>query len=163
MHLCKSILTVATISLVVAAFGAFAVDEHHPEEQKAAPPKTAPASKPVQKGAAAAPRPDQAPSPQAGGMPPGAMDNMSKMQQQMQKLMRTQDPRERERLLKEHMQAMQQQMKMMDGMMGGMGGDKGASGMSPEKRMPMDQCMGMMHKMMEQMLLHMEAMQRNTR
>lgn len=94
-------------------------------------------------------------------MPAGMMDNTNKMQQQMQQVMRTQDPKERERLLNEHMQAMQQQMKMMGGMMSGgtmMCGDQGTGGMPSEKRMPMDQCMGMMHKMMEQMLQHMQAM-----
>ncbi len=155
----KTIFTVIAIGVLTATLSAYAADEHHPEEQKAAPSKTAPANKPQEKSAATSPKSAQGPSSQGSGMPAGMMDNMNKMQEQMQQIMRTQDPTERERLLKEHMQAMQQQMKMMGGGMM-MGGDKPANRMPPEKRMQMmEQRMDMMQKMMEQMLQQMQATQ----
>lgn len=52
-------------------------------------------------------------------------ENMKKMQQQMEKLMATTDPQERERLMHEHMQTMQERQKMMHAhmhAMHGMGG-----------------------------------------
>lgn len=159
----KTIFTVIAIGALTATLSAYAADEHHPEEQKAAPSKTAPANKPQEKSAATSPKSAQGSSSQGSGMPAGMMDNMNKMQEQMQQIMRTQDPTERERLLKDHMQAMQQQMKMMSGMMGRgmmMGGDKPVNRMPPEKRMQMmEQRMDMMQKMMEQMLQQMQVTQ----
>jgi hypothetical protein len=99
----KLILATA-VSLFLIAPAALAVDEHHPV-QKGAPVKDA-------------------------GMPMGKMqDNMLRMHEQMHKIMQTQDPKERERLMQEHMKMMQENMKMMGGGQGGMmGGDgKGAT------------------------------------
>lgn len=44
--------------------------------------------------------------------------NMEKMRQQMDKIAATTDPKERQKLMQEHMQTMQQNMKSMDGMGG---------------------------------------------
>ena len=63
----------------------------------------------------------------ASGMPPMGMSmdkqgpmpmqaNMEKMQQQMDKIGATTDPKERQRLMREHMQTMQENMKAMRGM-----------------------------------------------
>ena len=49
--------------------------------------------------------------------------NMEKMQQQMDKIAATTEPKERQKLMHEHMQTMQESMKSMGGM-GGMGGPK---------------------------------------
>ncbi len=161
------------IPLVLALAGlawvlpAYAVDEHHPEDQKTPPAKTAPKESTTQKQAPAAQKPS-APAAQTGAMQMGMMGNMEKMQAQMQRLMQTQDPKEREKLLHEHMQTMQESMKMMSGMMsqGMMGGGKSGDaksgqgmflGMSADQRMQMmEQRMDMMQKMMEQMLTHEE-------
>jgi len=55
---------------------------------------------------------------------------MLKMHEQMHKIMQAKDPKQRDKLMQEHMQMMQEHMKTMGGMMGGgmmgqgmMGGD----------------------------------------
>jgi hypothetical protein len=54
----------------------------------------------------------------------GMQMNMIKMHEQMHKIMQAKDPKERQRLMQEHLKMMQDHMKMMGGNMGGMmGGD----------------------------------------
>jgi hypothetical protein len=66
--------------------------------------------------------------------PPAAMqEQMKLMQSQMEQIAKTQDPKERQRLLQDHMAAMQKMLAGMQGMSGG--------------------CMSM-HPMMEQMAQH---------
>ncbi len=76
---------------------------------------------------------------------PQMQDNMKKMQQQMEKIGATTDPKVRQKLMQEHMQTMQENMKTMRGMGGpmmmgsgerggmGMGGQKGGMGMGGQK------------------------------
>ena len=87
-----------------------------------------------------------------------AQEKMKAMQAQMDKIHKTTDAKERQKLMQEHMQAMQESMKAMRGMGGPMmmGGKKGAMtdgdmmkrGDMTEKRMDM------MQMMMEQMMQH---------
>ncbi|MBI3569838.1 MAG: hypothetical protein HY082_01855 [Gammaproteobacteria bacterium] len=96
-------VVIAILSLMAASMApALAVEEHHPDK-KGAPAKDAKA-------------------PMAKGMPMGMMqEKMLKMHEQMHKIMQAKDPKERDKLIQEHMQMMQEQMKMMGGMMGGDG------------------------------------------
>lgn len=120
--------------------------------------------------------------------PDGATMGMDRQMQKMQDLMarirETADPKERMRLMQEHMQAMHEGMKMMGSMRGGMGGMMGdrkgpaakegkagaaqqggsakAGGMKGgmmKRHKMMQQRMDRMESMMEQMLEH-EAMER---
>lgn len=97
-------------------------------------------------------------------------EKMKAMQAQMDKLHKTTDPKERQKLMHEHMQAMQENMKamhsmggpMMAGMMGSKPGTKGpgAMGGDPKQQQEMlGQRMDMMQMMMEQMLQHDHAME----
>lgn len=116
-----------------------------------------------------------------------AQENLQKMQAQMEKIRQTQDPKERERLLKQHWEAMQSNMGMMHGMwgrgmMGGghmMGGMMGGgrmmgwqgmgdyySKMTPEqmnqRQYMMDRYMGMQQMMMDHMMQHQNYMWMHT-
>jgi hypothetical protein len=98
--------------------------------------------------------------------------SMKDMQAQMDKIRATTDPNERRSLMEAHMQAMHECMATMREqdkpmMMGGdqaggmaMGGDKANAGgdMMKHRHMMQDR-MGMMEMMMEQMLQHMQMMQ----
>lgn len=126
-----------------------AADEHHSADagSTAAP--------------AGAKTPPANPRAAGAGMPMNMMENMGRMQEQMRRLMQTQDPAERGKLLQEHMRSMQAQMGMMGGMMGhGMmagGPGMGRPDMPADQRMQkMEQRMDMMQQMMEQMLKHQE-------
>jgi len=104
--------------------------------------------------------------------------NMTLMQSQMDTIHATTDPKERQKLMQAHMQTMQESMAMMRSMskpmpMGGgqgggmdMGGEKdkpGDKGMMGGDMMKhhqmMEERMGMMQTMMEQMLQHQQAME----
>ena len=100
----NKLISAAAVSLILpASAAALAVEEHHPD-QKGAPAKSVPKDA----------------KPKGVGMPMGKMqDNMLKMHEQMHKIMQAKDPRERERLMQEHLKTMQENMKMMGGMMGG--------------------------------------------
>lgn len=50
-----------------------------------------------------------------------AQKNMQRMHEQMTKINQTQDPQEKQKLMKEHFELMQNTMPMMQGMMGSMG------------------------------------------
>ena len=81
------------------------------------------------------------------------MDRMKSMQAQMDRIHQNSDPKEREKLLAEHMKSMQEGMQMMRGMGGGR---HGAAGHGAEM---MQGRMGMMQMMMDQMLEHQKMMQ----
>jgi hypothetical protein len=93
--------------------------------------------------------------------------NMKEMQRDMERIHATTDPKERQKLLQEHMQAMQQGMKTMHGMAGPMmagggpqdgtaaGGHKDmAAGEMMQHHQAMEQRIDMMQMMMEQMMQH---------
>jgi len=86
------------------------------------------------------------------------MDRMKTMQAQMDKIRQTTDPKEREKLMTEHMKSMQEGMRMMRGMGGGMMGMMGGGmmgGGAGSQSMPMmEGRMDMMQMMMEQMMQH---------
>jgi len=101
---------------------------------------------------------------------PPSQENMKLMQQQMDKIATTTEPKERQQLMKAHMQTMQENMKSMRGMGGPM--MKGGMGMGPgmmekkggmkdgdmNKRQEMtEKRMDMMQMMMEQMMQHDQA------
>lgn len=113
--------------------------------------------------------------PRAGQMDPKLQEQMTArmkaMQVQMDKIRQTRDPKEREKLLAEHMKSMEEGMRLMrgmgGGMMGGIGdgrmtsggammGGKGGGAQSPQM---MENRMDMMQMMMDQMMEHMQMMQ----
>jgi hypothetical protein len=99
--------------------------------------------------------------------------NINEMQAQMAKIRATTDPKERQKLMQEHLQTMQANMQMMRGMMTGpmmtncgqtggmgMGGGKAMSSADMMQRQHMmEQRADMMQSMMDQMQAHQEAMQ----
>ena len=107
---------------------------------------------------------------------PAVDENMKKMQQQMDKIGTTTDPKERQKLMQAHMQTMQENMKAMramgdpmamddkkgGGKMGGMmGGKKGGmkDGDMKDRQEMTEKRMDMMQMMMEQMMKRDQAMQ----
>jgi len=98
--------------------------------------------------------------------------NMQKMQQQMEKLQATTDPKERQKLMDEHMLAMQETMKTMHSLGGPMmmGSDRHAGMAMTDKKIAMTEAdmmqhhtlmenrVDMMQMMMEQMVQHNQAM-----
>ena len=92
-------------------------------------------------------------------------EKMKTMQGQMDKIRKTTDPKERQKLMQEHMQAMQENMKTMRGMGGPMmtgGGEHGGMKMGGKKDGMMEGDMmkrhGMMEKRMDMMQMMMEQM-----
>jgi len=92
-------------------------------------------------------------------------EKMKTMQGQMDKIRKTTDPKERQKLMQEHMQAMQENMKTMRGMGGPMmtgGGEHGGMMMGGKKDGMMEGDMmkrhGMMEKRMDMMQMMMEQM-----
>lgn len=137
----------AVIALgVILSIPAFADDAHHPGQQKDQPAKAAPA----------------APA-DAGKSIQTMKKNTGKMQVQLDRIARTKDPRERQKLLQEHMQTMRENMMLGKGMMGDMMGCpmmEGGMGMmgggaAPDATM---QRMNMMEKRMDMMQMMMEQM-----
>lgn len=129
----KKLAIAAMLMLAVYLSAAHADDSHHPEKAQAA---------------------GQTAAPQDQGMGMMNMDRMSDVQQMMERIHKTADPKERQRLMQEHMQQMHQMMGDMHAMMG-----KGMGKSSGENRMMMEQRMDMMQGMMEQMMEHMMAQQ----
>ncbi len=83
--------------------------------------------------------------------------HMKTMQQQMDRIHQTSDPKERQHLLEEHWKTMDEQMQGMrmmgDDMMGHMYGGRGAHMMDDEQQgMVMRDRMDMMQMMMDQMM-----------
>jgi tRNA-dihydrouridine synthase len=116
-------LLAAACALALAA-PAFA-EEAHQHDQQAKPGVSAPAEK----------------------MP----EMMSRMQEQMKQIHATSDPKERERLMQEHMKAMHESMPMMQGM------KEGAGPGDAERMDAMGRRMDTMEQMMQQMLEHQKA------
>ena len=90
-------------------------------------------------------------------------ENMKAMQAQMDKIHKTTDPKERQKLMQAHMTAMQENMKAMRGMGGPMmkgGGEHGGmkDGDMMKRHEMMANRMDMMQMMMEQMMQHDHAM-----
>jgi hypothetical protein len=92
-------------------------------------------------------------------------EKMKAMQGQMDRIHKTTDPKERQKLMQEHMQAMQANMKAMHGMGGPMikgGGGHGAMKMDGKKGHVKDGDMmkhhGMMERRMDMMQMMMEQM-----
>lgn len=120
--LTRSLLAAACAAALAAT--AFA-DEAHQHEQPAKPTASSP----------------------AGKMP----EMMMRMHDQMMKILATSDPKERARLMEEHMKTMQEAMPIMQGM-------KEGAGMGSAQRMDeMGQRMDRMEQMMQQMLEHQKA------
>ena len=104
---------------------------------------------------------------------PPSQENMKLMQQQMDKIATTTDPKERQKLMQAHMQTMQENMKAMRSMGGPMMMDDKKSGGMMEKKGGMkggmkdgdmnkrqemtEKRMDMMQMMMEQMMQHDQA------
>lgn len=111
-------LTATVAVLMFSIPQVYAVDEHHPDKP-GAPAKAAPG------------KDTKAPTGKEAGMPMAMMqENMMKMHDLMHRIRDSQDPKERDKLMQEHMQIMQENMKMMQGMMGGgMMGDGANGGM----------------------------------
>ncbi len=121
---------------------AYAEDAHHPDETK--------------KPAATKPAPKTAAKPAAAMDMDKMQEQMKRMQEQMAKMRATTDPKERQRLMAEHMKSMGEGMGMMRGMMGGASG--GGMGMGSGQRMDMmEKRMDMMQMMMQQMMEHEQA------
>ena len=113
-----------TLCAGVFALPAIAEDAHHPDEKIQAPAKP------------------------AAGMPA----DMKRMQEQMAQIRASTDPKERQRLMGEHMKTLQESMGRMGGMMGG------GKAMDPGQRMQMmERRMDMMQMMMQQMMEHESA------
>ena len=98
-------------------------------------------------------------------------EKMKAMQGQMDRIRATTDPKERQKLMQEHMQSMQDNMKTMRGMGGPtmMGGQHGGMAMGDKKggmkdgdmmkhHAMMEKRMDMMQMMMEQMMQHDQMM-----
>ena len=116
------------------------------------------------------PEKDQPPiaKPSAGAM--NMESNMARMHEQMKKtqalmdrMRKTTDPTERQKLIQDHMQSMREGMSMMQGMGGAMLGGKGGMGMmggDPKQRQDMmERRMDMMQMMMDQMMQHQQMSQ----
>lgn len=140
-------LTLATaLMLAVHLPVVYADDSHHPEQAQAGG--------------------GQAAATQEKGAGMMNMDRMKEMQQTMERIHKADDPKERQRLMQEHMQQMHEMMGDMQGMMmqGGSGGMTGSDGKGKEMTMEerqrmMAQRMDMMQGMMAQMMEHMMAQQ----
>ena len=89
---------------------------------------------------------------------PQMLENMKKMQTQMEKIRKTTDSKERRKLLQEHMQAMQVGMNLMQSvggpMMMRMLGDKPGTSDPKQQQEMMAWRMDMMQMMMEQVIQH---------
>lgn len=99
--------------------------------------------------------------PGAAGARPGgpaspSQADIEKMQQQMNEIARTTDPKQRLKLMQEHMRAMEANMKAMRAM--GNASPKGGGDMQKRQDM-MERRMDMMQDMMEQMMQRDKAMQ----
>lgn len=134
----RTATTLLALSLMMGSAAVLPAEDehagHHPDASTAASEgKTVPAATP--------------------DAPAEAVASMKKMQAQMAAIAKTTDPKERAKLLDEHMQTMTATMQNMQ---------KAAGGMKKmgEGCMPMQGAggMGMMQMMMEQMMQHQKAM-----
>jgi hypothetical protein len=99
----------ALLGLALAVPVAFGDDAHHPD-QKAAP------------AAGAAP---QTPAKDPDKVIKQMKENTDRLRTQVDKIAKTKDPAERQKLVQEHMQTLRMSMTTAGGMMGGMGGGPG--------------------------------------
>ena len=107
----SNIALITAVTALLAAAPLHADEAHHKDDQKK------PAATPAQ------PPPAATPADREKRMQ-GMQMNMIRMHEQMHKIMQAKDPKERQRLMQEHLKMMQDNMKMMSGNMGGMmGGD----------------------------------------
>ena len=111
--------------------------------------------------------------PEADPMMQQMQGHMQSMREQMERIQETEDPEERQRLMREHMESMHEGMQMLGRMMGGGMGQGQPSAMAPcgegdtacqmermeRRQRAMGQHMGMMHMMMEHMMQHMSERQ----
>lgn len=145
----NSMLVVVMTALMLAGPIALAVEEHHPNQKPTATTPAAP--KDVEKAVQ-----------QMG-------DNVSTMRAQMDKILKTKDPAERQKLVQEHMQTLRASMATAAGAMGGgpgggmmgpgmMGGGKMDCPMM-EQMMGGDMMGGQMMQRMQQMEKRMDMMQ----
>ena len=136
----KLLISSVVAVLFMGASGAYAVDEHHPEQQNQTPTKPAGADKAIQKLEA----------------------NTKSMQTLLGRIHNAKDQKERQKLMMEYMQTMHENMMLGRSMMHGMmdctmmkGGMMGEGGASPDAMMDrmnrMEKRMDMMQMMMEQM------------
>jgi len=139
-------VSAAAFLIAAPGFGQDAHDSNHAEDKGAATvPKAVSKAKPDAKSKSKANSQNQA-----------MMDSMKTMQDQMEKLRAATDPKERQRLMQEHMKTMRDTMAAMHGMLGtAMGGGMG-TGMTQRR-------MDTMQMMMEQMIEHQSAMQNQAR
>jgi len=91
---------------------------------------------------------------------PQMLENMKKMQTQMEEIRKTTDSKERRKLLQDHMQNMQKGMNLMQGVGGPtmmrMLGDKPGTSDPKQQQEMMAWRMDMMQMMMEQMMQHVQ-------
>jgi len=130
--------------MVVCSMGAMAAEDehaaHHPEAvQGTAAVKAGPAG--------------------MAAVPTEADTNMKKMQAQMAAIGKTTDPKERAKLLDEHMQSMQSMMQEMKKSGGGMMKGEGGMPMQGKEAGGGMGMMPMMQMMMDQMMQHQKAME----
>ncbi|MDA8257745.1 MAG: hypothetical protein M0Z99_19300 [Betaproteobacteria bacterium] len=96
-----------------------------------------------------------------GKQMPKMQEKMKAMQAQMDKIHKTTDPAERQKLMQAHMQAMMENMEMMRGMGGPMmmgGGEHGGMKMGDKKGAMMGGDMMQHHEMMEKRMDMMQLM-----
>lgn len=104
----KTFITVMTVTAVLLAASAVpAVEEHHPDQK----PAVAPAMQ----------SPPQDPEQAVKQL----KENTDKLRAQVDKIAKTKDPAERQKLVQEHMQTLRSSMMAAGGMMGGMGAGPG--------------------------------------
>ncbi len=147
----KKLLITTACALAFASWNVLAVEEHHPGQAQSA----------------------KAPAPDTGKTVQKMQDNVKKMQGQLDRIAKTKDAKERQKLLQEYMHTLQDNMMaskgmmagmmdcpmMKDGMMGGGMGMMGSPGGSADT--PQDAAMNrmqMMEKRMDMMQMMMENM-----
>jgi len=145
----KLLISSVVVALCAGVPVVYADDAHHPEQGSASASKPVAGKNVLSKQPAA---PDKAMSSGvADAQMVKAQERMKQAQALMAKLRETQDPAERQKLMREHTQAMRDTMGMMRGMKMGMEGCQGM-GMMMGMHQMMDEHMGMMQMMMEQMI-----------
>ncbi len=136
-------MTVPLLLVPVAS----AVEEHHPDQKPAAPTTQSPPKDPEQ-------------------VVKQMKENADKLRAQVDKIARTRDPAERQKLVQEHMQTLRSSMMAAGGMMDGMGpGPGGGMGMGMMGGGMMMDCPMMGQKMGggmmgEQMMQRMQQMEK---
>ena len=103
----SNIALITAVTALLLAAPLHADEAHHKDDQKK------PAATPAQ------PQPAATPADREKRMQ-GMQMNMIRMHEQMHKIMQAKDPKERQRLMQEHLKMMQDNMKMMGGNMGDM-------------------------------------------